>query len=419
MVAKVICGKNIRGALAYNEAKVAEGLAECIYASGLLLQNAEKGSLMQKANRFAKLTTLNPRVKTNAVHISLNFHSADQLSKDRLREITDSYMDKIGFGHQPYVVYEHTDAAHPHLHIITTNIQSSGKRIDLHNIGRVQSEAARKQVEEQFSLLKAEHVAQETPRHDLQPIEPVQYGKSESKRAISNIIKQVTKIYNYTSLPELNAVLGCYKLVADQGYEGTAMFRRKGLVYSIIDSKGQKMGVPVKSSRIDGSPTLKFLEGQFKVNKLLRKRLIGQFRNRTVSAIAAKPGTLGDYGRILQKERIDLVLRKNKEGKVYGLTYVDHLLKCVLNGSDLGKRFTANGVLTLIETPPKGLQKRQTESAKQHTNEVSYQGQGNRDVQAQVPQWLIQISRAEQMHATTANMSIRKRRRRKKKGRSI
>ena len=419
MVAKVICGKNIRGALAYNEAKVSEGLAECIYASGLLLQNAENGSLTQKANRFAKLTALNIRVKTNAVHISLNFHATDKLSKDRLCEIAESYMDKIGFGQQPFVVYQHKDAGHPHLHIITTNIQPSGKRIDLHNIGRVRSEAARKRVEEQFSLVKAEHVAQETPRHDLRPIEPVKYGKSETKRAISNIIRQVTKTYNYTSLPELNAVLGCYNLVADRGYEGTAMFRRKGLIYSVIDSKGQKIGVPIKSSSIYGSPTLKFLEGQFKVNKLLRKRLIAQFRSRTISAIAAKPKSLGDYGRILAKERIDLVPRKNQDGKIYGLTYVDHSLKCVLNGSDLGKRFTANGVLALIETPPKGLRKRQSEATTQHTNGVWNPDQENRKIHVQLPQWMIHLSQAEQTHAATAEMGTRKKRRRKKKGRSI
>ncbi len=37
--------------------------------------------------------------------------------------------------------------------------------------------------------------------------------------------------------------------------------------------------------------------------------------------------------------------RLNKEGVIYGLTYVDHKTKCVFNGSDLGKQYSAKGIL--------------------------------------------------------------------------
>ncbi len=56
-------------------------------------------------------------------------------------------MSKIGFGDQPYLVYQHFDARHPHIHIVTTNIKSDGSRIKTHNIGRNQSERARREIE--------------------------------------------------------------------------------------------------------------------------------------------------------------------------------------------------------------------------------------------------------------------------------
>jgi hypothetical protein len=43
----------------------------------------------------------------------------------------------------------------------------------------------------------------------------------------------------------------------------------------------------------------------------------------------------------LQKENIQVVLRQNDKGVIYGITYVDHRTKCVFNGSHLGKRYSA------------------------------------------------------------------------------
>ena len=49
-------------------------------------------------------------------------------------------MNKIGFVEQPFLVYKHEDAGHPHIHIVSTTIKGDGSRINTHNIGRNQSE---------------------------------------------------------------------------------------------------------------------------------------------------------------------------------------------------------------------------------------------------------------------------------------
>jgi uncharacterized protein YijF (DUF1287 family) len=53
-------------------------------------------------------------------------------------------MEKIGFGEQPYLIYKHEDAGHPHIHIVSTTIKADGSRINTHNIGRNQSEKQEK-----------------------------------------------------------------------------------------------------------------------------------------------------------------------------------------------------------------------------------------------------------------------------------
>jgi type IV secretory pathway VirD2 relaxase len=149
MVAKVNSGKDIRGILNYNENKVMEGVAKCIHEN-LFGQEVGKLSFNTKLKGFENFMNQNRRATTKAVHISLNFHASEKLSQDTLTGIASTYMDKIGFGNQPYLVYQHFDAAHPHVHIVTTNIQRDGKRIELYNIGKNQSEKARKEIEEDF-----------------------------------------------------------------------------------------------------------------------------------------------------------------------------------------------------------------------------------------------------------------------------
>ena len=46
----------------------------------------------------------------------------------------------------------------------------------------------------------------------------------------------------------------------------------------------------------------------------------------------------------LKKQGVDTVVRRNEQGLIYGITYVDHQSKCVFNGSNLGKAYSANAI---------------------------------------------------------------------------
>lgn len=152
-------------------------------------------------------------------------------------------------------MYQHLDSGHPHVHIITTNIQADGKRIELHNLGRNQSEKARKEIEQSFGLVKAEDSKR---RQVFEPkpvnVQKVQYGKFETKRAITNVLEAVLNSYKYTSIPELNTVLQQYNVLADRGNENSRIFQNNGLVYPIVDEKGNKVGVPIKASDFYNNP---------------------------------------------------------------------------------------------------------------------------------------------------------------------
>lgn len=331
--------------LHYNENKVIAGEAKLIVASGFA-GDIEKMSFQNKLQRFNHLTMLKPNVKTNAMHISLNFDSSEKLSVDTLQQIAATYMDKIGFGDQPFLVYRHDDSAHLHVHIVSTNITAAAQRMDLHDIGRKLSEPARKAIEQEFDLIKAESKKfKQEPGIKLADPEKVKYGYLPTKRAISNVITAVTRDYKFTSLAELNAILKVFNVIATRGEERTQMFEKKGLMYSILDAKGNAIGVPIKSSAFYSKPTLRNLEKKFERNEEKRKPYKDELKQ-SIDKILNKYNqfTKATFQAELKMNNIGLVLRQNEQGFIYGTTFIDHRTKSVFNGSDLGKAYSAKAL---------------------------------------------------------------------------
>lgn len=279
-------------------------------------------------------------------------------------------MKGIGFEKQPYLVYQHHDARHQHIHLVSTNIQKDGSKIDMNNIGRNHSEAAGKAIEIEFGLTKAEgrKQTQETPLKVS--AQKVQYGKMQTKRAITNVLNVVIDQIKYTSLPELNAILKQYTVIADQGKEDAKMYEKRGLVYTALDDNGNKIGTPIKASSFYSKPTLKYLEQKFVQNKPLRQ--IHQQRIKTAIkwVLVKEKKTMSEFTQALARDGINVVLRQSAQGNIYGITYVDFKSKCVFDGSDVGKEFSAKGILEQLRP------EQHQEALNQSRNQSNQAGQG-------------------------------------------
>lgn len=343
MVAVIKVSASLSRIMNYNENKVRDKKAVCLYAGNYPV-DSDRMNFTMKQNYLHRRMELNTNVSRNSIHISLNFDpSENALSNERMTEISRAYMQELGFGEQPYLVYRHFDAGHPHLHLVTTNIRHDGSRIDLHHLAIRKSEPARKQLEIKFGLVRAQGHKRDLADKTLRVAE---YGKSETRSAIQNVLEAVLDKYKYTSLAELNAVLGIYNIRADTGAEGSRVSRHGGLLYRIISDKGEPMGVPIKASLFHSRPTLSRLEVKFAMNKIIS----GQHKARVKNVIdrlvvQGKHTTFSDMIGMLAGQGITVVKRQNDEGRIYGLTYVDHQTGGVLNGSALGKAYSAKEML--------------------------------------------------------------------------
>jgi hypothetical protein len=332
----------VEAALNYNEAKVKQGKAVCLQAVNYL-QKPHEMNFYQKLESFRRLNELNERATTKTIHISLNFDPSEKLSDVRLTELANAYMEKIGFGEQPFLVYKHEDAGHPHIHIVSNTIRHNGSRINTHNLGRNQSEKARKELEQLFGLVKAERHKQNTNPISSVKIEKALYGKQETKRAIANVVNAVFNGYRFASLPEYNAALRQFNVIADRGKEDGRIYKNGGLNYRILDGKGSSIGVPIKASSIYCQPTLKNLETKFLLNQSAKEPYKQRLKGAIEAGLMNAP-SMKAFVTNLEAQNIYTVLRQTSGGVVYGLTYVDNESKCVFNGSDLGKGYSAAAI---------------------------------------------------------------------------
>lgn len=322
----------MRGALSYNEQKVIKGDAELIFASRFSCDIDELG-FTEKLNRFERLNRRSSRAHTNTMHLSLNFSPFDQIDSATMQSVAYDYMQRIGFGNQPYLVYLHKDTMHPHIHIVTSTIRPNGRAIDVHRIGKRLSEPARKAIEIEYGLIQAESM-----RRDMSlPVEPVStdalaYDEKQTAQVLSRTLAAVLNSYHVTNLEELNLVLRRYNIAAFPAGNFNEDGTRKGLVYALTEGNGARTSVAIAASRLTGRPTIGELNKVFQRES--RKKEI--FTRRCIEILQKynqHNGPLEEekFRQNLAKWNIAMYASTDERTGAKNYQFVDHKAKVVLS----------------------------------------------------------------------------------------
>jgi hypothetical protein len=105
--------------------------------------------------------------------------------------------------------------------------------------------------------------------------------------------------------------------------------------------------VPIKASDMYSKPGLKYLQPRFEKNEILRKPFKVRVKNAIdLALLKSTVSTIEELQEALRRQKIQVVFRQNKDGRIYGLTFIDHnpQSKSVFNGSNLGKQYSAAGI---------------------------------------------------------------------------
>lgn len=329
MIAKISSGKNFYGAAKYNQLKVDKGEATVLYS-----QNLRKTSPRQIQKTFDMANRSN--IKSPVFHVSLSYSALDKskLDNEKMLKITQEYIERMGYGKQPYVVYRHHDTAHPHVHILTSKVDVTTQKKLPHSFEHRKSKRITDELEVKYDLTIS----------DKQVL---------AKREMLGDLKKAMQNGKPESLKKLN------KALSDIGSDIRSKQKGKGIVYYRVGEHAQHVNrlragwqgekqttKSVKSSLFkDVGLDKKGLEKEFTKNRSDRLYVKGNVEK--VLAKSPKVNAI-TFARQLQEKGIETEFRYGKD-KVIGVNYKyqDHTYK----GSTLDRSLSFNKTKEQLEFP--------------------------------------------------------------------
>ena len=341
MVANIKSGSSPGGALRYNKEKVDKDEAEVLFWQKMLEPFDKHGRMDIDTcmESFRPYLEANRRTTNTVFHASLNPSPEDKLTDDQLRDIAQEYMDRMGYGEQPYIVFKHKDIEREHLHIVSLRVDELGRKIsDSHEYDR--SMSVLRELERKYGLhpsVKGEE------QRDTPDLRKVNYKAGNVKQQISSVVRSCLRNYRCSSYGEFRTLLELFNISVEER-TGTIDGRDyAGVIYGALTDNGYGIGTPIKSSRIGKDVGYKALQKYYENSKIKLKEDGNLDRLRQTVKDAMSPhNTRDEFRHLLKAEGIDTVFRINPADRIYGVTFIDHNAGIVANGSVLGKEFSAN-----------------------------------------------------------------------------
>lgn len=403
MVVKISHGSNLYGALSYNQEKVDEGLGK-VLATNLVIEPAD-GAFNASAcmEDFERFMPSHIRTSKPVIHISLNPHPDDKLTDEQLSDIGQKYMERLGYGSQPYMIFKHEDIDRQHIHIVSTRVRPDGSLVP-DRFEKDRSNKIRQALEAEYNLTPAKGQQQ----GEAWQLRAVDVSQGNLKKQVANVVNPLLTMYRFQTIGEYRALLSLYNISVEEVKGENKEKPYRGLVYSALDNEGERVGKPLKSSLFGKGYGIEELEGVFEKSKeRIKAGGVAKQTRAVVSVAFATTRTESEFRATLREKGIDLVLRRNEEGRIYGVTFIDHNQRAVLNGSRLGKEFSANVLNECFadSSPLEGQRDNLQTVLPQHFEDVNSKEQSDTDKQPAIgrqPQFSTdQQPQVQSTHSTT------------------
>ena len=335
MVAKISLGNSLYGAICYNGEKINKEKGRLLDTNKIYNDGSGTVNIHRIYEDFMRWMPSHTKTEKPMMHISLNPHPDDRLSDTDYTALAHEYMQKMGLGDMPYLIFKHMDIDRHHIHIVALRVGTDGKAVsDRNNFYR--SKEITRELERKYNLHTAER-QRITPDMPIRKIDP----SGDIKRQVANTVKMVGMRYKFQTIGEYNAILGLYNIRCEQT-DGRVNGREyHGLVYFASDDNGNTIASPFKASRLGKFASRTAIDGRMERAK--DKIDIRPTRQAVSEAMAESSGK-DDFIAKLKERNIDLILRYTDTGRIYGATFIDHNTGTVLNGWRLGKEFSANSL---------------------------------------------------------------------------
>jgi Relaxase/Mobilisation nuclease domain. len=372
MVAKITIGSSLFGAIKYNADKVNIGKGQLLDTNKVFNNGDGKVDVAQALADFEKRMPRQMRTEKPVIHISLNPHPDDRLTDGELTQMAHEYMQRMGYGDQPYIIVKHEDIDRHHLHIVSVRVDEQGKRINS-DFTKRRSLAILRDFEQRYGLHHGTKREEERLSNRIPPVNP---SEVDIKKQVGNTVKAVFRDYQFQTIGELRALLSLYNLTVEEVRGNVRGQDYNGLVYSVIDTNGNKVGNPFKSSLFGKSVGYEALQKKTAFSKKnIKDKNLTEPTRKVLEYALKRTYDKDEFVRILIEKGVDCVFRYTDEGRIYGATFIDHRTHCVLNGSRMGKAFSANALEQHFNTLPEEQIPFKEQEEQPNTDSTSAEGQ--------------------------------------------
>jgi hypothetical protein len=339
MIAKIGRSENLYGALAYNNLKVKKENGQILFTNKIIETPSGAYTVSQLTQSFEPYLITNRNTQYHTLHISLNPDPKDKVSDYKYREMAQEYMREMGYGEQPFVVFKHTDIDRSHIHIVSVCVDEQGVKIS-DSFEKMRSMNVCRELERKHGLIPA---TDKEHNHNDKVFRPVDYRASDIKSQIASVIRHLPNYYQYQTLGEYNALLSLFNITTEK-VEGELHGKaQQGLLYIPLNEKGERAGHPFKASLFGKNAGLPALELHFaKCKTTLKDTPAKQTLKSAVTIALQSTNNEQAFKKQLGEQGINVVVRRNDTGRIYGMTFIDHNSKSVWNGSRLSKELSAN-----------------------------------------------------------------------------
>ncbi len=283
MIVKILSASKSFVGIHYSERKNSQGKSELLEAQnfGALGHVQEELSRKDMINHMKAVCNLNTNVKNKQFHAIISTKGKEH-SPEELKDLAVKYLEAMGYGQNPYLIYYHSDTPNNHVHLVSTRVDPDGNKVD-----------------DSFEKIRSQQVLQNIM---------LEYPKEEAKRIFNKALQ-----YDFSTIAQ-------FKLILEQ--EGYKVQEDKDQVilikYGLV--QGSFENIPVKKIIKDHVPPKKRMVQLRSIFRKYKKQF--------------EPKELVPH--LKEKFGLEIIFhQKGGHDTPYGYTIIDHAKKEVFKGSQI------------------------------------------------------------------------------------
>ena len=310
----------------YNEQKVSGGTASVAYCSNI----EDKSDPMKTFQQYENASV---RTEKLSFHASINPAPGEKLDKDKMIEFVKEYMEGMGYGNQPYILYKHNDIDREHYHIVSVRVDKTGKKINDSFEGR-RSAKLLKELAKKYGFTVGK--ANDFRKSDAINVRRFDPKKPNYSGQIESLMRDVMK-YHFTTVNQFQAAM---KSLGVEMVFKSRCGRIEISFYGLDSASGKRCTGRIKEKNLDTPVYEQILLRSFDCGKS-KWNNERQRTGKVVQFCFGNATSERHFRSLLAKFGISVEFSRNSEGRIFGATFIDHEQQCCFKASEL-KGITAN-----------------------------------------------------------------------------